>query len=78
MEMMIVRGFGLHKHQVGYTFMTSIHYGRNTITKYSAAPLTPRQYRKLKRESRSFIASGLKPHEHKMFQCSGCKKCKGA
>lgn len=78
MEMLIVSGFGLHKHQVGYTFMTSIHYGRRTITSYTAAPITPKRLRQLKRNVRSLVGSGLFPHEHKMFQCSGCKKCKGA
>lgn len=74
--MEIKKSFGKHKHFDRMTFMASVKVGRRTITSYTCAPLTRKQLRQLKRNARNLASSGLFPHEHKMFQCKGCKNCK--
>lgn len=76
--MLVTKTFGKHPYFDRLTFMTSVKVCRRTITSYTSAPLTAKQLRQLKRNTRNLVASGMFPHEHKMFKCTGCKKCKGA
>lgn len=74
--MEVTKSFGKHKHFDRLTFITVVKSDRRSITSYTAAPITPKHLRQLKRNVRSLVGSGLFPHEHKMFQCNGCKNCK--
>lgn len=76
--MIITEGYGVHKYYDTKSFMYQLsdESCKKVVTKFSAAPLTKRVQRRQKRLFRQFILSGLPPHEHKMFQCKGCSKCK--
>ncbi|AHY24966.1 hypothetical protein AVV36_gp004 [Pectobacterium bacteriophage PM2] len=76
--MEIIKSYGKHPYRDGMTFITKIKSGKRTVTSYTASPMTDKNFRQLKRNVRSLAGSGLFPHEHKMFKCKGCKKCKRA
>jgi hypothetical protein len=76
--MEIIKSYGEHPRKGGKTFITQIKLDKRVVTIYTSSPITDRVLRRVKSDVRLLAKFSLQPHESKLFQCKGCKKCKGA
>ncbi|AFU63958.1 hypothetical protein ACQ31_gp075 [Salmonella phage STML-198] len=76
--MVIDKSYCKHPNFDQFIFKTKVSIGPRSITNYSVAKITPKEFRKMKKIIRKMFSEGLSVYEHGFFECKGCKNCQGA